>query len=552
MKRGVFLAVFGWLVWLQMAGCTSMEIPQGEFPAEAVDRQGPAVLSITPSHGAMEVAVDSALAVTFSEILDASSLDSNSFQVLKDNQPVIGEIALTGNQVSFTPRETWDYDSRYEVALKTAITDPSGNPLVSEWRSAFSTEIFSTHLPLVIVDTMGIQIPDEPKVPATMKIVFAGQGELNHLSDSPNLYDGGIAIEIRGTLSQIFPKKQYSFETVDGLGEESELELLGMPEESDWILQGPYLDRSLLRNFLAYDLSNKMGRYAARMVFAELFLIQGANPARNRYAGIYAVMEKIKRDGNRVDIARLRDTDNAEPAVTGGYILALDHVKPEDSLFVTDRGTLLIHEYPDGDDITPAQRDWIKAYMNDFETALHGPDFQDELLGYRAFIDVASFVDYLLINEALKNPDAFRASTFLFKDREGLLNLGPVWDFDLAMGNDGINFQVSPEGWLLHEALWIGRLMDDPFFVEAYVNRYHQLRSGALKTENLQEALDSRAAQLGDAVRRNFLRWPILGVETYPFPLDPPLSYESELENLRDWLEARLHWMDEHIDSMLP
>jgi hypothetical protein len=148
-------------------------------------------------------------------------------------------------------------------------------------------------LPQVSVNTNGQEIPNEPKIFAEISI--ENKGALTH--------EGFIGIEIRGQSSQMFPKKQYGFETRDSENEDIDVSLLGLPEEEDWILYAPYSDKSLIRNALIYDISRDIGRYSSRLVFVELFL-------NNIYDGLYILMEKLKRDKNRIDINKLKSSEN--------------------------------------------------------------------------------------------------------------------------------------------------------------------------------------------------------------------------------------------------
>ena len=112
--------------------------------------------------------------------------------------------------------------------------------------------------------TLGVgpegEIVDEPKVPAALKIS----------TNDSIYYEGIIGIEIRGESSQYFDKKSFGFETWDNQYNDIDVSLLGFPEEEDWILYGPFSDKSLIRNKLIYDLSNQMGRYASKTEFVEL------------------------------------------------------------------------------------------------------------------------------------------------------------------------------------------------------------------------------------------------------------------------------------------
>ena len=167
---------------------------------------------------------------------------------------------------------------------------------------AYPFNYTSSNLPIVIINTSGQTIPDNPKILAHMGIIDNGFGNRNHVTDSFNIYNGRIGIELRGSWSQTFPQKQYGIETWDSINVSFDTTMMGMPVESDWVLYAPYNDKTCMRNVLVYDIANKSGHYASRTRFCELLL-------NNEYKGIYVMMEKVKRDVNRVDISKLTPTD---------------------------------------------------------------------------------------------------------------------------------------------------------------------------------------------------------------------------------------------------
>lgn len=516
-----------------LSACGAGEAPQGPSGPPPVsggsDALPPRLQGASPAAGAVEVPVTAEVSVVFDENLDEATTRLRGLRLFRGGAEVTGQILPSPAGVIFRPLETLEYGSEYEAVVDGGVSDLAGNPLGSEIRWGFRTETFSSDLPLVFLDPLGVSIPDDPKIPARLRLED-GAGRVD--------YEGWAGVEIRGHSSQNAPKKQYGFETWDEFQDEVEVELLGMPEESDWILQGNYFDSSLLRNYFALELSRATGRYAPRMHFAELFLALA--PGDPRYWGVYAVMEKIKRDANRVSLKKLESDDNAEPEVTGGYLLAMDKLNPGDLYFETALGTRLLYEYPKGEDITAAQAAWIQGYVEGFEAALAGPDFRDPVLGYRAFLDVEAAVDFFLVNELLKNVDAFAFSTFLSKERAEKLRLGPVWDFDLAMGNllgEGLG---APEGWLLCEGRWIGRMLEDPDFAAAVADRYQELRAGAWSDAALAAILDEATEALREAGPRNDRRW----YRRQDF------TFEGRGAELRVWLTARLAWVDSHIENL--
>src|SRR4029077_4503566 len=142
----------------------------------------------------------------------------------------------------------------------------------------------------------------------------------------PGNFDGRGTLKVRGRSSMDYPKHSFAFHTKDDLGNSLKVPLLEMPKESDWVLYAPYPDKTLMRDVLAYQLSNQMGHYAARTKFVEVFFNRsGAKLSRRDYLGVYVFEEKIKRGKQRVDIAELKPQDNTEPNISGGYLFKRDH-----------------------------------------------------------------------------------------------------------------------------------------------------------------------------------------------------------------------------------
>jgi hypothetical protein len=203
--------------------------------------------------------------------------------------------------------------------------------------------------------------------------------------------------------------------------------------------------------------------------------------------------------------------------------------------------------------ITAAQRQWLIGYLNRFESALFGGGFADPQAGYAAFIDPESFVDLHLITELCKEIDGYRLSTFMHKDRGGKLTMGPLWDFNLSLGNADYLDGWNPQGWYyplisqsdyLHG--WYTRLFQDPAFRLLYADRWFEFRRSAFTTERLLKVIDDYAALLDEAQTRNFARWPILGRYVWPNWYIAN-TYRQEIDWMKGWLTQRLAWMDDRI-----
>jgi len=426
-----------------------------------------------------------------------------------------------------------------------------------------------TSLPVLVIDTGGQAIPDEPKITATLHVFDSETGDVNRPALSGADLTTAIAIERRGFSSQTFPKASWSFETRDENNEDEDVALLGLPEEEDWVLYGPWMDRSLIRNVLGYELWGALGWYAPGTRFCEVYLVDdpALSPAES-YVGLYVLTEKIKRDRNRLNITKLNPDDSAEPAITGGYVMEMHEPKrldPDEVRIPIAGGFVITPVSPNRNQITPAQVSWFENHITAFESALFGENFRDPVLGYAPFIDRDSFIEYMLLQEFFKNRDAFHSSTFLYKDRGGVIHMGPIWDLNIAMGYFSFQGLQSTDGWLLNggggpiaRSPWTARLLEDPAFARRYVERWRELRQGVLSTGSLNGRINAIAAQLETAQARQFIRWPSLGMTLFPninflmFTGPHPDSFEGELRYLQDWLQERGGWMDAQIGTLIP
>ncbi len=297
---------------------------------------------------------------------------------------------------------------------------------------------FRSPLPLMIVDTMG-QTVGSSQVPSYGYVIDTDEQGVASVTGETD-FAGRAGLNVRGKSSEGFPKRQYHFEVWDDDDRDLAASILGFPADADWVLQGPYSDKTLMRNVLVYRWSNEMGRYAPHTRFIELFLKTGnGDVSMDDYVGVYVLMEKIKIAPGRVDIAELDSDDNAQPEITGGYIVKKDKFDGGDVTFNTSRGQNLIYDDPIGTDMTQAQRNWIRDFFNAFEMTLYGANYRDPIEGYAAFIDVGSFIDNHILVETAKNIDGFRLSTYMFKDRNGKLNMGPIWDYNLSLATPTIS-----------------------------------------------------------------------------------------------------------------
>lgn len=470
-----------------------------------------------------------------------------------------GQMGLVNNGQN--PNGTWSlyiYDT-YAFADEGELFDWSIS-FGDDPATAFTLQ--ESNLPIVVINTDNQGIYNDPKIVADMGIIYNGTGEINHTTDVFNNYDGKIAIELRGSSSLGFPQKSYLLETQDSLGNNNNVSLLDMPKENDWILYAPYDDKSFMRNSLTYDLAMQMGHYASRCRFCELII-------NGEYLGVYVLMEKIKRDDNRVDIAKLDIDDVAGDSLTGGYIIKIDWVNSDGwySGFLPDQtapyNNYIYYQYvyPEDDSLTYQQKNYIKNYVDSFETALDGDDYMDPEIGWRTYMDENSVIDYFILNELSKNVDGYRLSTYLYKDKYskgGKLHLGPVWDYNLAWHNaDYCGNELTGE-WAYAITdycatdlpFWWRKLATDTVFNNNLQCRWQELRETTLSSDNIFHYMDSIAAYVDEAKDRHYEIWPILGVYVWPNPSPLAETYEEEIINLKTWISGRLTWLDESIPGV--
>lgn len=432
-----------------------------------------------------------------------------------------------------------------------------------EIKNGHSIQLTTSDLPIVVIDTHGLTIPDDPKIAAGLKIYNKGTGQRNYLTDAPQ-FDGYSGIEIRGSSSQQFPKKSYGFESWDALGNSIDTSFLGMPDQSDWILNANYTDKTLIRNVMAYQVWRNMGYYGTRYHFVELIL-------NGEYRGIYIFSEKIKRDKNRLAISKISTTQNSGDELTGGYIFKIDKTTGsggdgwKSSYFptVSAKGQYIYfqYEYPKMQNITAQQKTYLQDNVYNFETALKSANFADTLNGFRKYASEKTFIDYFLVNEISKNVDGYRLSTFMNKERDskgGKIRMGPVWDYDIAWHNANYCEGDLATGWAYQfpcpddywqVPFWWSRLLEDPRYKNNLACRWHDLRQNILSNSWFDNYIDSISGQLMEAQVRNFTQWNILGIYVWPNPWPYPSTYQGEINSLKSWMHDRLNWLDVNISG---
>jgi hypothetical protein len=450
---------------------------------------------------------------------------------------------------------------------------------------AGSGRTFSSHLPIIVLDSFGVPV-DSYTDPGqarpfryTYSVVFDRDPATGRasLSGTPN-YIGRGATHVRGESSSGFPQKQYSWELWNDENRDKEASLLGMPAESDWVLHAPYTDKTLMRNFLVYTrMFQWRGEGAGmRTKFCEVFFNQenGQAVSTADYRGIYVLVEKIKRARDRVEVQKLNSLTTDPAKITGGYIFKKDKPSVGNTSWTTTGGIPL--ETQDPEVLNSPQLNYLRGYLNGFESALNGANFADPTNGYQAFIDRDSFIDNQWWVEVAKQIDGYRISTYYYKDRGGKIVNLPLWDYNLSLFNADYSAGDTPTGWYYTTVSgsnypWYPRLHQDVNYRVRHWDRYWELRRTIFANtgagpENFLNLIDSTAAELlnggsgnvgnntpampaeqENAVMRHFRRWRILGTYVWPNPAGfaQRTTYQSEITAMKNFINARLAWIDD-------
>lgn len=437
--------------------------------------------------------------------------------------------------------------------------------------AAVDVEEFSTHLPLVEIETeeeiSGKPYTGEGKtdgrytlsadgnefIIANMKI-YDGEG-MHTIHDNPNVKTQ-IRIKVRGNTSRYFDKKSWAVKTIHSNGENKNISIMGMEENHDWVLHGPFLDKTLIRNYMAMNISGELMDYAPDVRFCEVVL-------NGSYEGVYVMMETVSRGQGRIEIEKPQHIRNVT-----GYIIELDYDEraiPGTAMDNFTKYTQNIREhaffdicYPSEQELTPEIKEFIEKDVSRFEKALYSFDYDTSDYGYWNYIDMDEFVDYVILMEVFLQHDTGNLSTYFYKGVNGRYK-PCVWDFNnnLENINDIVVDDFYIRKFVTVQAPWFWMMMKDGQFTDSIIKRYAVLRKGILSDEYLTDYIDETAAWLGDAVERNYRVWgysfdpSLLNMHNKLHPDERnPRSYGEALEQMEDMLLQRLAWLDENIQVL--
>jgi hypothetical protein len=441
-----------------------------------------------------------------------------------------------------------------ETVIATAVNEKNNAARDYE----ISVKSVDNGLPVVMINT-------ENSRPVNSKSVYLN-GEMTILDSVLNpygkgLFSGDIEIKGRGNSSLGMPKRSYNFQTQD------KVMILDMAASRDWLLQANYSDKSLMRNYIAFELYRNMGAaFSPKLRFVDLIL-------NGDYVGTYCLGERVKIDPGRLDLPKIKAEETVKTSkrgiveitpptsgddLSGSYILEVNSTDKYDKseiIFETkkinwNKEHFFSIKQPGDKNMSEEAYEYIKKYVNDAEDALFSDDFKDPEKGYRKYMEASTFIDWYIVNELFKQVDAaFHTSVYMYKPRGEKLCMGPVWDFDLGAGNADYAGCDNPEGWYVRKSAWFTRLFEDEAFAAEFKARWNDVKKNLL--DKTFDRIDETAVLINKSQAMNFAKWRILGVYVWPNAgnVKERDTYEKEVAYLKDWLTARIEWMDKEINK---
>ena len=429
-----------------------------------------------------------------------------------------------------------------------------------------SEDVFQSHLPIVKIETNGQKIPGTPiakeggviisetaengenRITAYFSITD-GQSGNNKLNNQESVKSKSL-IRYRGNSSRFFDKKSYSINLINEDGSENKQELAGMAKHDEWVLNGPFLDRSLLRNYLCLNISGEIMEYSPNVRYCELFV-------DGKYQGLYLLMESISRGEGRLNISKPEKNSDITSFIVRWDRAGKGEFELDNYTYYTYKSDVSALDvvYPGSTLMTQGRHEYINEQISKVEKTLYSYDLWDDDKGYKQYLDINAFAEYFVINEFFRNVDAGRFSTFYYKDVRGKIK-PVVWDFNNS-ANNYIDYVWDESGFSMQNAPWFSQLLKDKEFVDLVIEKYKKLRKNVLSEEYLINYIDETNTWLGDSIKRNDEVWGYVydlnnyNETNFLTPVERNVtSHEEAVEQLKEFIIKRGNWLDDNIESL--
>ena len=416
-----------------------------------------------------------------------------------------------------------------------------------------------TSLPVVRINTNGQEIPGAPKEQVNSEgISYLSTSSVDSteeiianisFEDGESTIVSDTRLHYRGNSSRYFDKKSYSVKLVNSDGTKNAQKLFGMSKHNDWVLNGPFLDRSLMRNYLCYNIAGEIMSYSPNVRYCELYV-------NEEYQGLYLLVETVSQGIGRINLTK---TEKNKPYTS--FIVNWDRTEKtklslENFTAYTMKSSFssLSVRYPGTLNLTEDKFNYISTQISDLEKILYSSSlFYEDT--YSSILDMNEFAEYFVINEFFRNADAGFYSTYLYKDlREKIKPV--VWDFNNCCDNF-IHDEFDESGFSLTDAPWFNQLLKDKEFVTLVIETYRVLREQYLSEEYLMNYIDDVDTWLGDSITKNDMVWGYVydteKIDEYNYLLPKErnvTSHEEAVEQLKDYITRRGNWLDNNIEIL--
>jgi len=352
---------------------------------------------------------------------------------------------------------------------------------------------------------------------------------------SQNMTNVACGIRGRGNSTWNMPKKPYRIKL------DKKTNLFGLPANAkSWVLLANCADKTLIRNALAFEISKTVGmEFTPSTLFLDLYV-------NNEFEGNFMLTDQVQEGDHRVVLDEMTVNDTKEPQITGGYLLEVDGFAESEPLwFTSSQGLKITIKYPDDADINAQQENYIKNYINTFESRLFAADFKDPDKGYRSMVDTTSLINWYIGCELTGNSDSFW-SIYIYKKRsDNKLYFGPLWDFDIAFNNDnrlGDAVDKLMREYAHNPRTWIEQFCKDEWFLKAVERRWIELFNDDLENK-LVTYIDETAALIDESQQKNFQRWTNLSTRVY---LETFLfnTYSEGIDYLKKYMKERIAFLN--------
>jgi hypothetical protein len=391
-----------------------------------------------------------------------------------------------------------------------------------------SYNFYRTEIPLIILDTEGSEIPDEPKIGGTIKIL--DDGEID--------FQGFIGIERRGGFSQTFPKKSYGIELWEDINGEDDVKesLLELRKDDDWILDALWNEPLRVRDYTAHEIWLSMARYNYSVEEPETVLGINRNYAEvflnGAYRGIYYLGERV--DRKQLNLKDFEDKLRGELYKGVNLALGTGFQGLDEFSNAATYWSGYEAEYPD--DI--GELDWTNLHdLVDFVVNSSEEIFDAEI-GTR--LDMENAVDYFIFLNITYAIDNTGKNLYTARYNQETPYFFVAWDLDGTFGNSWTGERLTDSNNILTNGLY-ERLISNPIFVAMLKERWAFLKSDVLS----ETTINSKFVDNYNFLKGNGVYERERMDETLPFNYS-----DTEIEYITSWNSSRRVFLDNYINGL--